>query len=180
MSYRWQSICRLSRRRNQRGEEDPEKQDTPQDIWRMGAWAEWHRSKTYPLCLRREVSPPAGFAVIYVGIGAEKWFVWLFICHTLVSETFRLNHLCSWADLFYLFDRVTVTFNVNNSIPPNLEEEPEQGQKAEGNEVEHALNSSHISGSNRLFIHLDWSYCIYCRLCECRANGACGNYWALL
>ncbi|KAM9440877.1 complement component 1 Q subcomponent-binding protein, mitochondrial [Clarias gariepinus] len=31
-------------------------------------------------------------------------------------------------------DKVTVTFNVNNSIPPNMEEEPEQGQKAEENE----------------------------------------------
>ncbi|XP_026988688.1 complement component 1 Q subcomponent-binding protein, mitochondrial [Tachysurus fulvidraco] len=31
-------------------------------------------------------------------------------------------------------EKVIVTFNVNNSIPPNLEEEPEQGQKAEGNE----------------------------------------------
>ncbi|KAB5522426.1 hypothetical protein PHYPO_G00159400 [Pangasianodon hypophthalmus] len=31
-------------------------------------------------------------------------------------------------------EKVTVTFNVNNSIPPNLEEEPEQGQKAEDNE----------------------------------------------
>lgn len=34
-----------------------------------------------------------------------------------------------------LFHRVIVTFNVNNSIPPNMEEEPEQGQKAEENEV---------------------------------------------
>ncbi|KAF7688629.1 complement component 1 Q subcomponent-binding protein, mitochondrial [Silurus meridionalis] len=31
-------------------------------------------------------------------------------------------------------EKVTVTFNVNNSIPPNMEEEPEQGQKSEDNE----------------------------------------------
>ncbi|XP_030648350.1 complement component 1 Q subcomponent-binding protein, mitochondrial isoform X2 [Chanos chanos] len=33
-------------------------------------------------------------------------------------------------------DRVTVTFNINNSIPPNMEEEPEQGQKSAENEPE--------------------------------------------
>lgn len=31
-------------------------------------------------------------------------------------------------------EKVIVTFNVNNSIPPKMEEEPEQGQKAEDNE----------------------------------------------
>ncbi|KAK3527238.1 hypothetical protein QTP86_014659 [Hemibagrus guttatus] len=31
-------------------------------------------------------------------------------------------------------EKVTISFNVNNSIPPNLEVEPEQGQKAEDNE----------------------------------------------
>ncbi|XP_062844615.1 complement component 1 Q subcomponent-binding protein, mitochondrial [Trichomycterus rosablanca] len=31
-------------------------------------------------------------------------------------------------------EKVTVTFNINNSIPPTLQEEPEQGQKAEENE----------------------------------------------
>ncbi|TTG47513.1 Complement component 1 Q subcomponent-binding protein, mitochondrial [Bagarius yarrelli] len=31
-------------------------------------------------------------------------------------------------------EKVTVTFNINNSIPPKMEEEPEQGQKAEDNE----------------------------------------------
>ncbi|KAL7838119.1 hypothetical protein AOLI_G00265230 [Acnodon oligacanthus] len=31
-------------------------------------------------------------------------------------------------------EKVTVTFNINNSIPPTMEEEPEQGQKAEDNE----------------------------------------------
>lgn len=33
-------------------------------------------------------------------------------------------------------EKVTVTFNVNNSIPPNFEEEAEQGQKSEENEPE--------------------------------------------
>ncbi|KAM6970157.1 complement component 1 Q subcomponent-binding protein, mitochondrial [Aplochiton taeniatus] len=33
-------------------------------------------------------------------------------------------------------EKVAVTFNVNNSIPPNFEEEAEQGQKAEENEPE--------------------------------------------
>ncbi|KAJ8412366.1 hypothetical protein AAFF_G00127020 [Aldrovandia affinis] len=33
-------------------------------------------------------------------------------------------------------EKVTVTFNVNNSIPPNFEEEAEQGQKADENEPE--------------------------------------------
>lgn len=42
-------------------------------------------------------------------------------------------------DLSVLFYRVTVTFNVNNSVPPNMEEEPEQGQKSEDNEVEAAV-----------------------------------------
>ncbi|XP_066518187.1 complement component 1 Q subcomponent-binding protein, mitochondrial [Hoplias malabaricus] len=31
-------------------------------------------------------------------------------------------------------EKVTVTFNINNSIPPTMEEDPEQGQKAEENE----------------------------------------------
>lgn len=58
----------------------------------------------------------------------------LLICHTHLPDLFR---------------RVNVTFNINNSVPPNLEEEPEQGQKAEDNEVEPALTSIHIYGSNR-------------------------------
>ncbi|XP_012678268.1 complement component 1 Q subcomponent-binding protein, mitochondrial isoform X2 [Clupea harengus] len=33
-------------------------------------------------------------------------------------------------------EKVTVTFNVNNSIPPNVEDEPEQGQKSAENEPE--------------------------------------------
>jgi len=33
-------------------------------------------------------------------------------------------------------EKVTVTFNVNNSIPPSVEEEPEQGQKPAENEPE--------------------------------------------
>lgn len=33
-----------------------------------------------------------------------------------------------------LFYRISVTFNVNNSIPPNFEEEAEQGQQKSGEE----------------------------------------------
>ncbi|XP_062392229.1 complement component 1 Q subcomponent-binding protein, mitochondrial [Sardina pilchardus] len=33
-------------------------------------------------------------------------------------------------------EKVTITFNVNNSVPPNMEEEPEQGQKPAENEPE--------------------------------------------
>lgn len=31
--------------------------------------------------------------------------------------------------VFFFSHRITVTFNVNNSIPPNFEEEVEQGQQ---------------------------------------------------
>lgn len=42
------------------------------------------------------------------------------------------------ADVSSCFYRVTVTFNVNNSIPPNFEEEAEQGQqKSAEEEVSH-------------------------------------------
>lgn len=40
------------------------------------------------------------------------------------------------------FYRVTVTFNVNNSIPPNFEEEAEQGQqKPAEDEVSHNITA---------------------------------------
>lgn len=39
--------------------------------------------------------------------------------------------------VFIFLFRITVTFNINNSIPPTFdgEEEPSQGQKAEEQEV---------------------------------------------
>lgn len=35
----------------------------------------------------------------------------------------------------FVLGRVTVAFNVNSSIPPQLEDEPEQGQKGQETEV---------------------------------------------
>ncbi len=35
----------------------------------------------------------------------------------------------------FVFDRVTITFNVNNSIPPQLEEDAEHTQKSQEDEV---------------------------------------------
>lgn len=42
--------------------------------------------------------------------------------------------LIRFTHLLFFFHRVTVTFNVNNSIPPNFEDEAEQGQQKSGEE----------------------------------------------
>lgn len=74
-----------------------------------------------------------------------------------------------------LFHRVTITFNINNSIPPNLEEEPEQ---AEDNEVEPALTFIHIYGSKQIppkfSLHLKHIWRQFLANCEemCRVNEA--------
>lgn len=46
------------------------------------------------------------------------------------------------------FSRITVTFNVNNSIPPNFEEEVDQGQQkpAEGEVSERTMMVSEMFG----------------------------------
>ncbi len=45
------------------------------------------------------------------------------------------DHACLHCNKSCVFGRVTITFNVNNSIPPQLEEDPEHTQKSQEDEV---------------------------------------------
>lgn len=78
----------------------------------MGAGDERHRGQTHEESFWRKVSlalPVIGQSLLMLGFVNE-----------LVTCLF--------------FSRITVTFNVNNSIPPNFEEEVDQGQQKSAEE----------------------------------------------
>lgn len=114
ISCRRQSFQRFPVRWNQRGEKDPEKQKPPKDVRRLGTADEWHRGETYKECRRGEVR------LLNVSLLASQFF-----------QPFLLVSNCVCC---FLFCRISVSFNVNNSIPPNFEEEAEQGQQKSGEE----------------------------------------------
>lgn len=118
ISNRWQSFQRFPVWWNQRGEKDPEKQKPPKDVRRLGTADEWHRGETHKECCRGEVSLSNVVGHL------------LLLLLLLLFPFFLLSNLAQ----FLWFYRISVTFNVNNSIPPNFEEEAEQGQQKSGEE----------------------------------------------
>lgn len=116
ISNRRQSFQWFPVRWNQRGEKDPEKQKPPKDVRRLGTADERHRDETHKECRRGEVSLSN------------------VVCFFLANPFFDPFFLFSNPVCCLLFHRISVTFNVNNSIPPNFEEEAEQGQQKSGEE----------------------------------------------
>lgn len=111
---RRQSFYQFPVRWNQRGEKDPETQKPPKDVWRLGTADERHRGETHKERRRGEVSLSNVLLLTNT------------FCHPLLLVS---NSVCC-----LLFHRISVTFNVNNSVPPNFEEEGEQGQQKSGEE----------------------------------------------
>lgn len=123
ISCRWQSFQRFPVWWNQRGEKDPEKQKPPKDVRRLGTADERHGGETDEECRRGEVS-------------LSKV---LLLANSFLQPVRLVSNCVCWL----LFHRISVTFNVNNSIPPNFEEEAEQGQQKSGEE-EVCLTQGHL------------------------------------
>lgn len=69
--------------------------------------------------------------------GTSKLLV-VYHCLDVVAMVFcSVTALYSVCHFVMFSNRVTVTFNINNSIPPSVEEEPEQGTKPAENEVDY-------------------------------------------